>query len=1009
MDKYPKIFINYRWEDVGTTAQVIHDNLIRFLPEGSLLPFLDKKMDKGNDIPAEIQKALEEANIVLALIGKQWFTIEEPINPFKKIRRLEAEQDWVRRELEMALAGNKKIIPVLCDHEYWPKPGEINDAFPESIRALANRACYKFSSEYVVRDIEHLVKSHLLPAHAAEKSATSMANADPLAHLPLPEKYFKTHDLPRTPFCGLKHFSDREAALFFGREHEITRLYEQISRHRLLLLYGASGAGKSSLLHAGLLPRLEGKFQCLYHRRDKSAGLTQIWPEELHQIERASLPGLLLLDQVEEMYTHFDERHRGEKIAFAELLKHHLQQNPRLKIILGFRKEFYTDLRNLLLDQELGEYGEFELRPLEAAAARKAITGLVGNKLNGFYKLQLESGLEERILADIFHDRNSSHTAPLLQVQLRRLWDIACKQCNASSDPVLFTVADYERIQLGNLEAFLQTQLAELEKEAFDLGDALRNGLALDLLHFYTTREATATAHPDSALRSRYDFSQQPIERLLQALKDLYLLYGLEIRGTEDWEKASRLSHDALAPLLRKWYNDSDSPGQLASRIIDSKKQEVEKMPQSERALFSQPDLDFIEKGLGGMPRISPEVEAHLSNSHAFYERQAADIRLKDNSIFDYLKNGAYQLLAQADHQEAIPALMTAADKGIRLDELEAASLELCWFFALAAQPEHLRQAQQILQRLPLCRQLPEGDLRNALSLDQPTHTLEALRTLRPDACHKLQLRYFPEMLPIEGGTFTMGPDKYFSYTEHEVEISNFKLARTPLTNYQYALYCAQTGYSKIKTHSPPWGRYGSHPLVLIEWYDALKYLKWLSEQLGHKEYYDINDKVTDSNNHQDNDYRKWLVTPIPGSSGFRLPTEAEWEYAARGGKQSGGLAFAGSDDLSEVGWFQGNAQGEGHPVADQTKKANELGLYDMSGNVWEWCWDWYDPNYYDTCQKEGTVKNPAGPQEGSFRVIRGGSWYNEKKHCTSAFRFRDNPFSRDNGIGFRVAQDFTR
>ena len=120
----------------------------------------------------------------------------------------------------------------------------------------------------------------------------------------------------------------------------------------------------------------------------------------------------------------------------------------------------------------------------------------------------------------------------------------------------------------------------------------------------------------------------------------------------------------------------------------------------------------------------------------------------------------------------------------------------------------------------------------------------------------------------------------------------------------------------------------------------------------------------------------------------FRLPTEAEWEYSARGGNRSKGYKYAGSNNLDEVGWYGDNSDEHTHPVG--RKKPNELGLYDMSGNVWEWCQDWYG-DYTDEAQT-----NPTGPQSGGHRVLRGGSsWFNAR-YWRVSIRFYDGPGSRD-------------
>lgn len=128
----------------------------------------------------------------------------------------------------------------------------------------------------------------------------------------------------------------------------------------------------------------------------------------------------------------------------------------------------------------------------------------------------------------------------------------------------------------------------------------------------------------------------------------------------------------------------------------------------------------------------------------------------------------------------------------------------------------------------------------------------------------------------------------------------------------------------------------------------------------------------------------------------YVLPTEAQWEYAARGGSKSQHYKDAGSNDMQEVAWYNVNSDDETHPVG--TKKANELGIYDMSGNVREWCSDWYASSY-----DENDTDNPQGPASGSYRVIRGGYWFNYAVYCRVSYRDGGAP-DYGSALGFRVA-----
>ncbi|GHU99980.1 hypothetical protein FACS1894159_04910 [Bacteroidia bacterium] len=149
------------------------------------------------------------------------------------------------------------------------------------------------------------------------------------------------------------------------------------------------------------------------------------------------------------------------------------------------------------------------------------------------------------------------------------------------------------------------------------------------------------------------------------------------------------------------------------------------------------------------------------------------------------------------------------------------------------------------------------------------------------------------------------------------------------------------------------------------------------------------------------NDVREFIVQ-LNKATGrqYRLPTEAEWEYAARGGKKSLGYRYAGSNNVDDVAWHEGNSGGKTHPVG--TKQPNELDIYDMSGNVWEWCSDWFNNNYY----KNSPEMSPTGPVSGAIRVFRGGSWYYFVSCCRVADRVAYSPDICDCGLGFRVVLD---
>ena len=239
----------------------------------------------------------------------------------------------------------------------------------------------------------------------------------------------------------------------------------------------------------------------------------------------------------------------------------------------------------------------------------------------------------------------------------------------------------------------------------------------------------------------------------------------------------------------------------------------------------------------------------------------------------------------------------------------------------------------------------------------------------------------------VEGGTFKMGTDKFVEPVEnppHAVTVRSFWLAKTEMTFEDYDKFCYDT--KRDTMGSAGWGR-GKQPAIWVSWNDAIAYCNWLSGKEKLSKCYLIDSTAG----------VKYLDT----AKGYRLPTEAEWEFAAQGGNKGHGYAYAGSNNPDEVLWYNGNAGGRAHPVAQ--KAPNELGLYDMNGNVWEWLWDIYDGSYY----KGSPAENPEGPATGPYRVMRGGAFYNPTNYTKVYTRQNSYVVFRQNSVGFRIARTF--
>jgi formylglycine-generating enzyme required for sulfatase activity len=238
------------------------------------------------------------------------------------------------------------------------------------------------------------------------------------------------------------------------------------------------------------------------------------------------------------------------------------------------------------------------------------------------------------------------------------------------------------------------------------------------------------------------------------------------------------------------------------------------------------------------------------------------------------------------------------------------------------------------------------------------------------------------EWVPVEGGPFQMGSGESGESPIHPVILSGFQISKYEITNQQYCDFLNNKGviqadgcyneteYIDINFSRCQIGHDGSQfmvksgsenlPVIDVTWYGAEAFCEWM---------------------------------------GGRLPTEAEWEFSSRGGNQSEGTTYSGSNDVNEVAWFKGNSGGFCHPVG--LKQPNELGLYDMTGNVNEWCKDWWDGDYYSISVQE----DPQGPPGGMWKVLRGGSWFDQAYESRCTYRHGYGPDGKNVTIGFRCVK----
>ncbi|HWB65110.1 MAG TPA: formylglycine-generating enzyme family protein [Chitinophagales bacterium] len=216
-----------------------------------------------------------------------------------------------------------------------------------------------------------------------------------------------------------------------------------------------------------------------------------------------------------------------------------------------------------------------------------------------------------------------------------------------------------------------------------------------------------------------------------------------------------------------------------------------------------------------------------------------------------------------------------------------------------------------------------------------------------------------PAMVLVEGGSFNMGSNQKGEGPMHKVTLKSFYIGKYEVT---------QSLWQSVMDSNPSFFKgCADCPVEEVTPEDIQQFITKLNALTGKH---------------------------------YRLPTEAEWEYAALGGNKSKGYQYSGSDSIDEVAWYKNNADNKTHPVG--LKKPNELGLYDMSGNVWELCADWYNPGYYSKCP----VENPLNNKKTAHRVVRGGSWRSPVERCYTKARNRNIKDHHIQNGGFRLALD---
>ncbi len=806
--------------------------------------------------------------------------------------------------------------------------------------------------------------------------------------------------LPERPYPGIESFHYLDHPIFSGREQESEKLLRYVTIYRGVLLYGASGAGKSSLVNAGFIPRAitEGfrperirlqprpGQEVIVERIPQTAKGTDYLPsifaspadtetrivlsvpvlqEKLESVPEGVYP-LLIFDQFEEFVSLFEEAPRGkEDLAMAAKVQQDilrllvdLTRSPslRVKLLYVFREDYLAKLAKLFaLCPNLPD-NYLRLTPLPAEALPAIIRGPF-EKFPGHFQPELSTSLAAELEAALAA-RAESGLLNLSEVQ------IACLRLWQSKDPA----AEFRTKGVrGLLEDYLSDSLNQLPAELRDPAVAL-------LSRMVTESGLRNVISKDDLLGRAHHEEQIPRERLERALEKLegqtplvrrerrhdVVSYEIISEFLVPWiagQKAGRKARAEARTQRRKWM--VAAAVLLVLALLGAFSAWYVNRFRTEAAI----QTDEVKKALVARYEASEArdkaVDAHQATSEELKRKleeigklqgQSAELSRKVSDLTGEKVKLSQRLTEQQELRESVQ------------DEKDTMARELGRYKLLAAQSATAlknRETEFNSERAKLQAALDAA--RKELALATPT-----AGTVKRNPREGLDYVWIPP------GTFRMGATPKDSEADpdekppHPVRISRgFWLGSTPVTVGAYKMFAAE---AKVKMPEAPFFNPGwqkdDHPIVNVSWTDAEAYCKWA-----------------------------WS----------RLPTEAEWEYAARGGREN--LKYPWGDTISqENANYRGSKRNGTSPVGGYP--ANSWGLYDMAGNVWQWVADWHDPKYYSTLSVEEPTPDPRGPLKGDGRVVRGGSWLNLAGYARVSYRNGNDPVYRSNVIGFRCVRE---
>ena len=716
------------------------------------------------------------------------------------------------------------------------------------------------------------------------------------------------------PYRGLQYFREEDAAFFFGRELAIAELYQAVQQRPFIALVGPSGSGKSSVVRAGLVPKLRKETQSPWEIvtmvpggrpfRHLASALLPLLETDLREVDRLDEIGklalklqegtielcdvisrilakqlgtrrlLLFVDQWEELYTHGrkDGKIAQDSMAFIDQLLQATTASP-LNVVLTLRADFMGDALGYRLLADRLQGGQVNLGPMNAEELQQAVTQPAALLQTGF-----ESGLAERIIKAV--DNQPGHL-PLVEFVLQRLWE--------AKPGAMLRHQDYEA--MGELEGAIAYTADKVYQNLPAAEQPQVEKIFLQLVQVSETAPPTRRR----ALWSEWDEASKQIVR---RLADARLLVTTE--------NTVEVAHEALIHhwrTLQEWL-DNHKEFLLWRKRLQEAMEAWDKAKRDGAALLSGARLKEAER----------------------WQKQRVDLTKPEK---EYIQLGVRRRRFTQSLVSSLAVLLILIAGFIQWADQERISKRAGFYLVLAK---------------------------------------AGIYTLQP------------EMVDIPGGSFLMGsPDSdkkadEYEKPQHQVTIQPFQIGRYEVTFDEYDLFshlieseggCVDKHEIKVNVSDEGWGR-GEQPIVNVSWEDAVCYAQWLSKKTG---------------------------------KDYRLPSEAEWEYAARAGTPT---VYWWGDDIgsNRANCTNCGSQWDNKQTAPVGSfKPNPFGLFDTVGNVWEWVADCYHV-IYQNAPADGSIWQAENCKEG---VVRGGSWSYSQVNARAAYRLPSHPGNRLSSFGFRL------